>query len=112
MRTTSQSPDGLLARQTNVALDTMGLADIAGNAHAVERSARLVGLYPKDAVFACHLVKGSALNLGLPRVARAAQALETLGINGTTAGSEPLLEELRAEVDTAVEALQRATSKR
>ena len=61
LRTTSQSPGGLLARQTNVALDTMSLADIAGNAHAVERSARLVGLYPKDAVFACHLVKGSAL---------------------------------------------------
>ena len=61
LRTTSQSPDGLVARQTNVALPTMGLADIAGNAHAVERSARLVGMYPKDAVFACHLVKGTAL---------------------------------------------------
>lgn len=61
LRTTSQSPDGLLARQTNVALPTIGLADIAGNAHAVERSARLVGMYPKDAVFACHLVKGTAL---------------------------------------------------
>lgn len=61
LRTTSQSPDGLIARQTNTALPTMGLADIAGNAHAVERSARLVGMYPKEAVFACHLVKGTAL---------------------------------------------------
>jgi len=61
LRTTSQSPDGLVARQTNVALGAMGLADIAGNAHAIERSARLVGMYPKDAVFACHLVKGTAL---------------------------------------------------
>jgi len=61
LRTTSQSPDGLLARQTNAAFPGMGLADIAGNAHAVERSARLVGMYPKEAVFACHLVKGTAL---------------------------------------------------
>lgn len=61
LRTTSQSPDGLIARQTNTALPTMGLADIAGNAHAVERSARLVGMYPKEAVFACHLVKGTVL---------------------------------------------------
>lgn len=61
LRTMSQSPDGLLARQTNATLPAMSLADIAGNAHAVERSARLVGMYPKEAVFACHLVKGSAL---------------------------------------------------
>ncbi|WP_313706893.1 helix-turn-helix domain-containing protein [Massilia sp.] len=61
LRTTSQSLDGLLARQTNVALPAMNLADIAGNAHAVERSARLAGMYPKDAVFACHLVQGKAV---------------------------------------------------
>lgn len=60
LRTSSQSPEGLVARQTNVALPAMGLADIAGNAHAIERSARLVGMFPKDAVFACHLVKGTA----------------------------------------------------
>ena len=58
-----------------------------------------------------HLVKGSALNLGLPRVARAAQELEALGIAGTTAGSGPLLTDLTAEVDLAVEALQRATER-
>ncbi|GAB3198967.1 hypothetical protein GCM10027062_14530 [Nocardioides hungaricus] len=57
-----------------------------------------------------HLVKGSALNLGLPRVARSAQALESLGIAGTTEGSEPLLAELHAEVELAVEALERATA--
>lgn len=61
LRTSSQSPDGLVARQTNVALPAMGLADIAGNAHAIERSARLVGLYPKEAVFACHLAQGTAI---------------------------------------------------
>lgn len=59
-----------------------------------------------------HLVKGSALNLGLPRVARAAQALEALGIAGTTAGAESLLATLTTEVDLAVEALQRATERR
>jgi len=61
LRTTSPSPGGLLARQTNVALAAMRLADIAGNAHAIERSARLAGMYPKDAVFACHLVQGTAV---------------------------------------------------
>jgi len=61
LRTSAQSPEGLLARQTNVALPAMNLADIAGNAHAVERSARLAGMYPKDAVFACHLVQGTAV---------------------------------------------------
>ena len=60
LRTTSQSNDGLIASQTNAALPTISLANIMGNAHAVERSARLVGMYPKEAVFACHLVKGTA----------------------------------------------------
>ena len=60
LRTTSQSRHGLVAHQTNAALPTMRIADITGNAHAVERSAGLVGMYPKEAVFACHLVKGSA----------------------------------------------------
>lgn len=60
LRTTSQAHAGLVARQTNAALPTMCVADISGNAHAVERSADLVGMFPKEAVFACHLVKGSA----------------------------------------------------
>ena len=59
-----------------------------------------------------HQLKGSALNLGLPRVAAAAQALESLGIAGTTEGSEPLLRDLTAEVEIAVAALQRATTRR
>jgi HPt (histidine-containing phosphotransfer) domain-containing protein len=58
-----------------------------------------------------HQLKGSALNLGLPRVAAAAQQLESLGIAGTTEGSEPLLRELTAEVEIAVAALQRATAR-
>ena len=57
-----------------------------------------------------HQLKGSALNLGLPRVAAAAQKLESLGIAGTTEGSEPLLRDLTGEVEIAVAALQRATT--
>ena len=59
-----------------------------------------------------HQLKGSAMNLGLPRVAAAAQELESLGIAGTTEGSEPLLRDLTAEVEVAVAALQRATTSR
>ncbi|WP_395690633.1 response regulator [Nocardioides sp.] len=57
-----------------------------------------------------HQLKGSALNLGLPRVAEASRKLEELGIAGTTAGALPMLVDLTAEVDVAVAALQRATS--
>jgi AraC-like DNA-binding protein len=61
LRTTSHSRYGLIASQTNAALPTTRVAEITGNAHTIERSPRMVGMYPKDAVFACHLVKGSAL---------------------------------------------------
>ncbi len=57
-----------------------------------------------------HQLKGSALNLGLPRVAAAAARLEALGIAGHTEGSGGLLDELTAEVEVAVSALQRATA--
>lgn len=57
-----------------------------------------------------HQLKGSGLNLGLPRVAQAAQELETLGIEGRTAGADDLLTHLTAEVEIAVAALQRATT--
>jgi CheY-like chemotaxis protein len=60
---------------------------------------------------AAHQLKGSALNLGLPRVARAAARLEALGLDGHTTGARPILAELVAEVDLAVGALQRATSR-
>ena len=59
-----------------------------------------------------HQLKGSALNLGLPRVADAAAKLEALGIAGHTTGAEPLLTDLTGEVETAVAALQRATAAR
>ncbi|GAA4707992.1 response regulator [Nocardioides conyzicola] len=58
-----------------------------------------------------HQLKGSALNLGLPRVATAAARLEALGIAGRTDGAQPMLDELSAEVLVAVSALQQATAK-
>jgi len=61
---------------------------------------------------AAHQLKGSALNLGLPRVAEAAARLEALGVAGTTTGAEPLVDELTREVEVAVAALQRATAGR
>jgi AraC-like DNA-binding protein len=63
LRTTSQSRAGLIARQTNAAVPTMRVADIAGNAHAVERSADLVGMFPKEAVFACHLARAAGVSV-------------------------------------------------
>ena len=59
-----------------------------------------------------HQLKGSALNLGLPRVAAAAARLEALGIAGHTDGAEPLLTDLTHEIEVAVAALQRATAAR
>ncbi|MCW2773315.1 MAG: barA 1 [Nocardioides sp.] len=59
-----------------------------------------------------HQLKGSALNLGLPRVAAAAAKLEALGIAGHTEGARPMLTELIDEIEVAVAALQRATAAR
>ncbi len=58
-----------------------------------------------------HQLKGSALNLGLPRVAQAAARLEAIGAAGTTSGTGALLDDLTAEVDVAVSALQQATAR-
>ncbi|MDI6912058.1 response regulator [Nocardioides sp.] len=57
-----------------------------------------------------HQLKGSALNLGLPRVADAAARLEALGIAGSTTGAEPLFTAVTGEVEVAVAALQQATA--
>ncbi|MCW2766700.1 MAG: barA 1 [Nocardioides sp.] len=56
-----------------------------------------------------HLVKGSALNLGLPRVAAAAARVETHGEHGRTSGTEEMMADLTREVDRAIEALREAT---
>jgi len=57
-----------------------------------------------------HQLKGSALNLGLPRVAATAARLEAVGAAGRTGGTEELLDDLVRFVDRAVAALQAATA--
>lgn len=60
---TSYSEQGLLARQTNIELGGLRLAEIAGNAHVIERSPQTVRSAPKDSVFATLLLKGDAVFL-------------------------------------------------
>ncbi|WP_300642510.1 response regulator [Nocardioides sp.] len=54
-----------------------------------------------------HLVKGSALNLGLPRVSAASAAVEAHAHAGDLSGIEPKLELLEREVAVAVAELRR-----
>jgi AraC-like DNA-binding protein len=56
----SYEDEGLLARQVNVELDGVRVADIAGNAHVIERAPGLVRARPKDATFASLLLDGEA----------------------------------------------------
>ncbi|MFE7835431.1 helix-turn-helix domain-containing protein [Streptomyces sp. NPDC057474] len=60
---TSYSEQGLLASQTNMELGGLRLAEITGNAHAIERSPQTVRSTPKDSVFATLLLKGEAVFL-------------------------------------------------
>src|SRR5687768_3945305 len=60
---TSYSERGLLARQTNIELGELRLAEITGNAHVIERSPQTVRSAPKDSVFATLLLKGEAVFL-------------------------------------------------
>jgi AraC-like DNA-binding protein len=52
--------DGLLARQVNLDLDGLRIADISGNAHVIERAPALVRAHPKDATFLSVLIEGEA----------------------------------------------------
>ena len=61
---------------------------------------------------AAHQLKGSALNLGLPRVAQAAARLEELGDAGHTSGAGPLVEQTATEVAVAAAALRQALTRR
>jgi HPt (histidine-containing phosphotransfer) domain-containing protein len=63
-----------------------------------------------ELVSAAHQLKGSASNLGLPRVAAVAADLEALGLAGTTDGAAGLVAILGSEVDAAVAALRRVTA--
>ncbi|MDO0916634.1 helix-turn-helix domain-containing protein [Streptomyces sp. DT2A-34] len=60
---TSYSEQGLLARQTNIELAGLRVAEITGNAHVIERSSQTVRATPKDSVFASLLLKGEAVFL-------------------------------------------------
>ncbi|MGY1812002.1 helix-turn-helix domain-containing protein [Blastococcus sp. SYSU D00820] len=53
-------PDGLIARQRNLDLGGLRLADIEGNAHVIERAPALVRARPKDATFVTMLLEGQA----------------------------------------------------
>jgi HPt (histidine-containing phosphotransfer) domain-containing protein len=57
-------------------------------------------------VQAAHRLKGSALNLGCPAIARTAGELEALGRSATTGSAAPLLERLEAEFDATLDALR------
>ncbi|QKE02904.1 response regulator [Nocardioides marmotae] len=60
---------------------------------------------------ATHLVKGSALNLGLTRVAEVGQRMEDHAERGSTAGMTGLLEDLDREVAAALAALRDAVGR-
>nr|WP_275585533.1 AraC family transcriptional regulator [Blastococcus saxobsidens] len=51
-------PEGLLARQVNVALGSVRVADITGNPHVIERPPGLVESRPKEATFVSLLLEG------------------------------------------------------
>src|SRR3954451_17216617 len=54
------SDQGLLATETNISLHDVLLADIAGNAHVIERTPSMARSAPKDSVFASLLIDGEA----------------------------------------------------
>ncbi|MFE7116636.1 helix-turn-helix domain-containing protein [Streptomyces sp. NPDC057654] len=55
------SEQGLLARQTNFRLGGLRLAEITGNEHVIERTAKTCRALPKDSVFASLLVSGQGV---------------------------------------------------
>ncbi|QYN32183.1 helix-turn-helix domain-containing protein [Pseudonocardia sp. DSM 110487] len=54
------APEGLVAKELNLDLGGYRLADIAGNAHVIERAPTTVRQFPKDATFASLLLEGDA----------------------------------------------------
>ncbi len=54
------APEGLVAQQLNLDLGGYRVADIAGNAHVIERAPTMVRQCPKDATFATVLLEGEA----------------------------------------------------
>ncbi|MBF4480327.1 AraC-type DNA-binding protein [Rhodococcus rhodochrous J3] len=60
LRCSTYHQDGLEARQLNMDLDGLRLADISGNSHVIDRSHQHISATPKDSIFISQLVTGSA----------------------------------------------------
>ncbi|MDL5034849.1 helix-turn-helix domain-containing protein [Comamonas resistens] len=60
LRCSSFSDEGLKARQSNMAVGQLALADIDGNAHVIERTPQLVRQHPKESVFVSLVLSSGA----------------------------------------------------
>jgi AraC-like DNA-binding protein len=60
IRCSSYAAGGLRARQRNIDLGLLRLAEIAANEHVVERTQPIMKRHPKDSVFASMLIDGEA----------------------------------------------------
>ncbi|WEY38043.1 helix-turn-helix domain-containing protein [Paraburkholderia sp. SUR17] len=60
LRCSSLSPAGLEVEKTDIALPGLGIADISGQDHVIERSPALVRQLPKESLFACQILNGRA----------------------------------------------------
>ncbi|MET3513766.1 AraC-like DNA-binding protein [Pseudacidovorax sp. 1753] len=60
LRCSSLSSTGLEVEKMGISLPGLGVADIRGEDHVVERNASLVHQIPKESLFACQIVQGRA----------------------------------------------------
>jgi AraC-like DNA-binding protein len=60
LRCSSLSPSGLEVEKTGIALPDLGVADISGQDHLIERGPAMVRQWPKESLFACQIVSGRA----------------------------------------------------
>jgi AraC-like DNA-binding protein len=60
LRCSSLSSRDLEVEKTSLALPDLGIADISGQDHLIERSPALVRQLPKESLFACQILRGSA----------------------------------------------------
>jgi AraC-like DNA-binding protein len=100
------SDQGLLATETNISLQDVLLADIAGNAHVIEWTPTMARSAPKDSVFASLLVDGDAVFLHengcLPAAAGSLVVYETRQpyLFGFSSGMRQILVDIPREVFT------------
>ena len=60
LRCSTHAPDGLHASAVHYDLGGVQLTDIEGNQHVIERPTSMLSTHPKNALFACLLLQGSA----------------------------------------------------